>query len=204
MDIVVFKPKYSKTPWIIAAVAYVLFTIFGTTIIASGSDSSLDMLAMVFFIAMAVLFLALLMMTMFINYPRSIEFGDSVVLRRRFIAPVAIRYDEIQYDEARRVKIGAMILSVSDIENQSELEILMQGLLDKGLISAQPFAAARGGKFAGGKGRLLFWIVFTVLFFANTFLVQDSMHTQQVVITLILYFSCIVYMVIAIMRGFRK
>jgi len=96
-----------------------------------------------------------------------------------------------------------MILGVSDIKNQSELEILLVGLLNKGLIAAQPFASARG-KLTGGRGPLLFWSAFTILFFINTFLVEDSMRTYQVIITLLLYFSCIVYMLFGILRGFRK
>jgi hypothetical protein len=203
MEVNAFRPKYRKTPWIIAGAAYVFFTGFAVAILYDSIGGIWSKLAMVLFIAMAVLFLALLLMTMFMNYPKSIEFGDAAIVRRHLFAPVTVRFDEIQYDEGRRVKIGATILGVSDIKNQSELEILLEGLLNKGLIASQPFTGARG-KLIGGIGPLLFWSVFTILFFINTFLVQDNMHTYQVIITLLLYFSCIVYMMIGILRGFRQ
>jgi len=57
------------------AIGYVLFTGFAASILYDNIGNILSKLAMILFIAMAVLFLALLLMTMFMDYPMSIEFG---------------------------------------------------------------------------------------------------------------------------------
>jgi hypothetical protein len=203
MEASIFKPKYRKAIWLIVGAAYAFFTILSMETIGFNSGGIITKLAFIPFVAMVVLFPFLLILTMFKNHPKIIQFGDVVILNRRLFPTVKARYDEIQYEESRRVKIGGIILSFSDIRNQPQLEVLLESLLDKSLISAQPIAGTHG-KFNRENGKVLFWSAFAALFIVSTFFTYANMHGYEAITMLLLYLSCEAYLALGIIRGFRE